>query len=122
MCETPSQFSAASNPLQKDYSPLLAQIDITSNFLQGISTLGKFVSLLDKVGPIIGVFGDVMGLLTGMFSPSFDEILFDYLKQEFDLINQKLDRIYNQTVIPLCFFVENLTRSQKIGNLHRRCC
>ena len=87
-----------SNPLQKDYSPLLAQIDITSNFLQGISTLGKFVSLLDKVGPIISVFGDVMGLLTGMFSPSFDEILFDYLKQEFDLINQKLDLIYNQII------------------------
>ena len=99
LCGTQSQFSLISNPDQTDYSVLLAQMDITSNYLLGIKTLGDVFTLLDPVaGGVFSVYSDVISLVTGLFSPSFDDLLFDYLKQQFDLINQKLNIIYSQII------------------------
>ena len=98
MCDTQSQFSLISNTTITDYSPLLAQIEITSNYLKGIQILADVFSFDKVAGTTFKVFSGVISLVAGLFTPSFEEILFDYLKQQFDLLNQKLDVIYSQIV------------------------
>lgn len=97
-CDTQSQFSLISNSTITDYSPLLAQLEITSNYLKGIEILSDIFAFDKVASSIFKVFSGVMSLVTGLFTPSFEEILFDYLKQQFDLLNRKLDVIYSQII------------------------
>lgn len=94
---TCSQLSSTSIPNQQDYSYLISQIEITSQVFDGIKTIGDIASLINPVaGTLFNVFSDLIGLFSGM--PSFNEVLYEYLKENFRIINEKLNLIYNQIV------------------------
>jgi hypothetical protein len=99
LCETQSPFALISNTPQTDYSALLAQLDITAKYLgaaQDLAEIGKI--FFPKYAAAITIAQGLVNLVSGIFSPSFEDIIFNYLKEQFNRINQKLDIIYNQIV------------------------
>ena len=82
---------------QQDYSYLISQIEITSKAFDTIKTIADIVTVINPVaGSIFIVFSDLIGLFSEM--PSFNEVLYEYLQENFKMINEKLNLIYNQII------------------------
>ena len=94
---TCSQLLPLSISNQKDYSYLISQIEITSQVFDSIKTIGDIVS---GINPVVGSMFNVLSGLIGLFSgmPSFNEVLYEYLQENFKMINEKLNSIYNQII------------------------